>query len=342
MSLARQAADVFQEHRDELGFVNEAQCREKDIYTVERDNQVVGAILVNHCVRKPQTTVYELAVLPGYRRQGIAETLVDKVSRASPHNKLIAKCPIDLPANEFYESTGWELIETQDGKHRDLNVWEYTITSIDLITTGRPDLTQYAHKHGWLSGCRLDAIQNYNRANISPEFIDIHWEDPDRDGLLTKCMQHNPKYVVAGDYDGENYEEINDFARELRPFAENVIIVPHNPNEVTKVPEWAVVGYSTPTGYKGTDAPVWEYYGRDVHILGGTMPQIKTVVQALRNDIISVDTNTMHRDATQFGEYWSKSGRQRKQIATVGNTVREAYENAILNMTYQFEEWGLV
>jgi hypothetical protein len=117
--------------------------------------------------------------------------------------------------------------------------------------------------------------------------------------------------------------------------------VPHSPGEISEVPEWGVVGYSTPTGYEGTDAPIWEYTGRDVHILGGTMPQIKTVVDHLRNDIVSLDTNTMHRDATQFGEYWSKTQPQRKKVARVGNTVREAYENAILNMTYQFDSWGI-
>ena len=342
MTLAKQAASVFQQHRDELGFVNEAQCREKDLYTVEREGSVVGAAIVNHCVRKPQTTLYDIAVLPTYRREGIATELVDQITRDSPHDKIKAKCPTDLPANGFYESNGWELVKTESGKKRPLNVWRYEIESVDMITTGRPDLTEHAHKYGWLSGCRLDAIQNYERAGISPEFIDVHWDDPDRDGLLSKCMQHQPEYVVAGDYDGENHAEINDFARQLDQFAENVIIVPHEPGEVSEVPEWAIVGYSTPTDYAGTDAPVWEYYGRDVHILGGTMPQIQQVVRALRKDIVSMDTNTMHRDATQFGEYWSKSDRQRKRVAGVGNTVREAYENSILNMTYALEEWGLI
>jgi hypothetical protein len=121
-----------------------------------------------------------------------------------------------------------------------------------------------------------------------------------------------------------------------------VIVVPHEPGEIDKVPEWAVVGYSTPTGYAGTDAPVWEYYGRDVHILGGTIEQIKVVVDALRDDIVSIDTNTMHRDATQFGEYWSVSTPTRKKIPNFSGCVNRAYQNAILNITYAFEAWGLV
>jgi GNAT superfamily N-acetyltransferase len=342
MTRAKNAAAVFQRHRDELGFVTKAQCAEKDLYTVTRDGETVGAALTNHCVQKPQTTLYELAVLPEYRREGIATELIQRVKRDSPHDKVRAKCPVHLPANEFYHSTGWEQIDRHSGKHTPLNEWELDISGVDLITTGRPDLTEYAASYGWLRGCRLDAIQNYERAGVSPEFIDLHWNDPDRDTLLAKTIQHTPEYVIAGDYDGDNYDTINDFADELRRYAENVIIVPHEPGEVDRVPEWAIVGYSTPTSYAGTDAPIWEYTGSDVHILGGTMPQIKTVVDHLKNDIVSLDTNTMHRDATQFGEYWSPTDRQRKRIADTGNTVREAYENSVLNMTYAFESWGLI
>jgi len=342
MSYATEATEVFQAHRDELGFVNQAQVREKDLYTVERDNQVVGAALVNHCVRKPQTTLYELAVLPEYRREGIGSQLIDRVARASPHDKVVAKCPVDLPANDFYEKTGWQRTDRESGKNRALNVWTYPIESVDIITTGRPDLTAYAESYGWLRGTRLDELSRYERNGVSPAFIDVHWDDPDRDRLLAKAMQHQPKYVIAGDYDGENYETINDFGQQLRQYAENVIIVPHEPGEVARVPEWAVVGYSTPTGYEGTDAPIWEYTGRDVHILGGTMGQIQTVVNHLRDSIVSIDTNTMHRDATQFGEYWSLSQPQRKPTATVTTSVREAYENSVLNMTYAFDQWGLL
>jgi len=339
---SKQAANLFQQHREELGFVNRAQCREKDLYTETRGGEVVGAALVNHCVQKPQTTLYELAVDAEYREEGIATKLLQQVTRDTPHSKIIAKCPKPLPANEFYRQTGWDKVMQESGKSQSLNVWKYDVTHADIITTGRPDLTEYAATHGWLRGCRLDAIQNYERADVSPEFIDMHWEEPDRDTLLTKCMQHNPRYAIAGDYDGSNYERINDFADQLNQYAENVIIVPHEPGEIAKVPEWAIVGYSTPTEYAGTDAPIWEYTGRDVHILGGTMPQIQTVVSHLKNDIVSLDTNTHHRDATQFGEYWSPSTPQRKQVAKTGKTVREAYENSVVNMTYQFEEWGLV
>jgi len=124
---ADEAAKLFQQHRDELGFVNRAQCEEKDLAVERQDGKVVGAILGNHCVRKPQTTVYELAVLPAYRRRGIAGRLIDRFARESPHKKLVAKCPSELPSNKFYAADGWTLQSVEDGKNRPLNVWEKSI-----------------------------------------------------------------------------------------------------------------------------------------------------------------------------------------------------------------------
>ena len=127
MTSASEAADLFQRHRDELGFVNRAQCREKDLVTVTRDGDVVGALLGNHCVRKAQSTVYEVAVAPDHRREGVGSELVDRFAADSPHGKLVAKCPAPLPANEFYAATGWTRTDREEGKERALNVWERSI-----------------------------------------------------------------------------------------------------------------------------------------------------------------------------------------------------------------------
>jgi len=343
---AAAAADVFQAHRDELGFVNRAQCEEGDLITLERDGKVVSAALANHCVRKPQTTLYELAVLPEYRREGLATELVDRLAAESPHDKIIAKCPEELPANEFYSTNGWEKIDREEGKNRALNVWRYAIPDTpDLITTGRPDLTAIAEDYGWLRGSRLDDVPRYENRGISLEFVDLHWEDPQPDELLATAMRHRPRYVVAGDYDGGNYEEINDRARQLRPYAENVIVVPHDPGEVAHVPEWAVVGYSTPTKYAGTDAPVWEYYGRDVHILGGKVDQIRELYGYLADEIVSIDCNSFHRGATSFAKWWAKSTPRWNKLPTATarptNAVR-AYENSMANISYALREQGVI
>lgn len=345
---AHAAADVFQSHRNELGFVNRAQCEDGDLVIVERDDDIVGALLGNHCVRKPQSTVYELAVLPENRREGIATELIDQFIIESPHNKLVAKCPEPLPSNQFYESTGWKLVTVEDGKNRSLNVWELVVTDeIDVITTGRYDLTAIAEQYGWLRGARLDAIQQYESHDIQCDFVDLHWDDPDFDELLNAVQRHRPKYAVAGDYDEEsdNYDVINERATQLRRYVDNVIVVPHEPNEVDIVPEWCIVGYSTPSKYAGTNAPVWEYYDRTVHILGGTIPQIRDLYGYLKDEIVSIDCNSFHRGATSFAKWWGSTTPQwnllAEPITKPSNTIR-AYENSMLNVSYALRQEGIV
>jgi ribosomal protein S18 acetylase RimI-like enzyme len=123
---AQAAAALFQRHRDELGFVNVAQCREKDLYVERRDGGVVGAALCNHCVRKPQTTLYDIAVDDTYRRRDVGTTLRDRIVSDSPHDWLVAKCPSDLQANHWYRKTGWRVraVHRREGK-RTLVEWEY-------------------------------------------------------------------------------------------------------------------------------------------------------------------------------------------------------------------------
>lgn len=127
MTDAEAIAALFQEHRDELGFVNTAQCREKTTYTVQRDGELVGAALCNHCVQKPQTTLYDIAVREQYRGRGFGQTLVEQMATDSPHQKIIAKCPATLPAVQFYNQSGWTLVAVEDGKKRPLTVWKYDI-----------------------------------------------------------------------------------------------------------------------------------------------------------------------------------------------------------------------
>lgn len=127
MCSEKDIAELFQSHRDELGFVNVAQVREKNTYTATRDGELAGAAICNHCVRKPQTTLYDIAVYPHHRRDGVATELIEHIATDSPHDKIVAKCPTHLPANEFYETTGWRHVDVKEGTNRPLNVWEYEI-----------------------------------------------------------------------------------------------------------------------------------------------------------------------------------------------------------------------
>jgi GNAT superfamily N-acetyltransferase len=336
------AAALFQDHRDELGFVNRAQCREGDLLTVRRDGDIVGALLGNHCVRKPQSTVYELAVDECYRREGVGTELVERFAADSPHDRLVAKCPVDLGATAFYRATGWERVGTDDGKHRPLAVFERDVpTQPDRITTGRPDLVSIAERYGWLRGSRVDYLDRHESRGHSVEFVDPGPDNCDPADLVAATKRHQPRYVIAGDYDGDNHNKINDLADRLRDHAHRVIVVPHSPGEIERVPEWCVVGYSAPSDYAGTSAPVWEYRGRDCHVLGGTVEQSIEVQAYLGDDIVSWDCNAFHRSATQFAKYWVGSSPHWHQLPSAvprPENAQQAYENCLLNLSYRLRE----
>lgn len=129
--LVESAGELFQDHPEELGFVMKPQVKDAHedggLYTivkeVDGEEEVVAAAIVTHCETKPQSTLNDIVVSEDYRRQGHAETLIERALNDSPHEYLQAKCPEDLSANDFYDSTGWEKVDVESGKERALNVW---------------------------------------------------------------------------------------------------------------------------------------------------------------------------------------------------------------------------
>jgi GNAT superfamily N-acetyltransferase len=296
---ASEAADVFQRHRDELGFVNRAQCEEKDLVTVDRDSQTVGALLGNHCVRKPQSTVYELAVLPEYRRQGIARTLVTRFAAESPHDKLLAKCPVDLPANEFYAATGWDHTGREDGKNRSLNVWELdTSAFVDCYMTvnGGTDTARAISRSAAFAG--VEASNTWPLPDETPAFVDFPFTDPDAgfEEHAEAVKAAEPRLTVAPDVEhGRALSDVVEMADQLNRHADDVVIVPKecHPSEI---PDRHRVGLTVGTFGSMSPWSVWEY--RDcggVHILGGT-PNQQLAVRGLV-EVASMDSFTLGQRA---------------------------------------------
>ena len=83
--------------------------------TVERE--IVGFCRF-HKRRDKQTTIYELYVEADHRRCGIARRFVECLKPP-----ILAKCPVGLEANRFYNALGFELTRMESGKRRKLNVW---------------------------------------------------------------------------------------------------------------------------------------------------------------------------------------------------------------------------
>jgi GNAT superfamily N-acetyltransferase len=302
VSCAREAAEVFQEHRYELGFVNQAQCEEKDLVVERRGGEVVGALLGNHCVRKPQSTVYELAVLPEYRRDGVATRLVERFATGSPHEQLVAKCPVDLPANDFYAATGWSLVGRETGKERPLNVWEYDLTErveVYMTVNGGGETAEAINASAAYAG--VEAANGWPLES-SPAFVDYPFTQPDAgfDEHLEAVEHHEPRLTVAPDVEqGRSLSEVVEMADQIEEHADAVVIVPKDCHP-TDVPDRFRVGLTA--GQFGSMAPwgVWEYRDvESVHILGGS-PSEQLAIGKHGPAVDSVDSFSLGRRA-RFG-----------------------------------------
>jgi ribosomal protein S18 acetylase RimI-like enzyme len=68
----------------------------------------------------------EIAVLPECRRQGVGRALAEAVVQEAVLLGCVVlqlKCPIDLPANEFYRCAGFTEAGIEEGKRRPLRLW---------------------------------------------------------------------------------------------------------------------------------------------------------------------------------------------------------------------------
>lgn len=122
-------------HRAELGFV----LRPALATDIERgwilvaelpEQGVIGFVHYRNRLDS-QTTLYEICVRADCRRCGVGSALVKRLSEeASALGKthIRLKAPIELPANCFYQTTGFILTDTEPGKHRLLNVWTYPLS----------------------------------------------------------------------------------------------------------------------------------------------------------------------------------------------------------------------
>lgn len=217
--------------------------------------------------------------------------------------------------------------------------------NLDIIMTGRPDLVEMATSRGYLAGTRLDEVPRHEQYGTTLEFIDLHWEQPDFPGLLAACEKHRPKYAIAGDYDSEdNHAEINDRAAQLREFVDHVIIVPHHDGDLDHIPEWAIIGYSTPSEYAATEIPLRRYRdaSQDIHILGGTPhDQLELLGRLWVDNVVSMDCNSHHKSATIGSKAWWPASPRWRLVPEGDNRVERAYETSVENLKTEHEQRGI-
>lgn len=122
------------QHRYEFGFVirstlEKAIVGSEILVAIEMGKEVLGFVHYHHR-RDKQTTLYQIVVHPQYRNLGVGSALVKALeaeARMSEKEFILLKCPVSLPANDFYDRYGFTLVGSENGKRQQLNVWSLTL-----------------------------------------------------------------------------------------------------------------------------------------------------------------------------------------------------------------------
>ena len=147
---------IADQHRAELGFhARQAYVDSLDkgeLLIARKDDQVVGFVRYHHR-RDNRTTLYEIAIIPDVRGKGIGHQLIKALiadcQRVSSRC-LRLSCPVELPANRFYEAVGFIRLtrRSRRGRSRPLYEWELPIlpdrklTFVASLTSVSTDLKQ--------------------------------------------------------------------------------------------------------------------------------------------------------------------------------------------------------
>ena len=123
-------------NRPSLGFntrkkFEEAVQQQRGFVAIEGE-QVIGFVIYRHRKADLQTTLSEICVHNNYRSRSVGGRLFSALIQdccSKSRSFIQLKCPVDLPANEFYKKVGFELYTTEMGKKRHFNVWRFNIPS---------------------------------------------------------------------------------------------------------------------------------------------------------------------------------------------------------------------
>lgn len=122
-------------NRTSLGFIPKKKFEEiveqKRGFVALQDNIVIGFVVYRHRKIDSQTTLSEICVHTDYRNQHIGSELIFAlIQDCKQRNRefIQLKCPVDLEANGFYERLGFRLHTIEEGKKRQLKVWQLAIS----------------------------------------------------------------------------------------------------------------------------------------------------------------------------------------------------------------------
>lgn len=201
-----------------------------------------------------------------------------------------------------------------------------TMNKIDLIWCHDNVACCMAMRAGWRYGINSGgATCERAKANMehSVIFIDNSFKKYNHTAHLNKIKElynkgHRPKYITVRDLmtreqceaakiEYFSFEQVMEFASEVEPYTQNVIIIPKY-DCIDKIPEKYMLGYSIPTKYAETQISIELFKGRKIHLLGGSPNAQINFLNALSKEVVSMDGNALHKLAMK-GCIWQQDGK---------------------------------
>lgn len=103
------------------------------LLVAEKNGCIIGFAHYRHR-KDAQTTLYQICVDQKWRGQGIGRMLIEALLNESlslGQTSVRLKAPSDIAANEFYQALGFQLVDTEPGRIRSVNVWEIKVAKIE-------------------------------------------------------------------------------------------------------------------------------------------------------------------------------------------------------------------
>lgn len=170
---------------------------------------------------------------------------------------------------------------------------------------GNKRFADIAIRYGFLYGAQLP-----NTVYHRPVFVDQDWRNPDRARYMAALAEYKPRFATVLDWEHEEQlPEVLSWAAEAAQYvSEDVIIIPKVIGGIAKLPRHIAgrkvrLGYSVPTKFAGTQVPVWEFAGWDVHLLGGSPQEQMRLTRYMH--VVSVDGSYAKKLANTHSAYFA-------------------------------------
>lgn len=265
-----------------------------------------------HLRNDGQITIYEIVS----QQSGTGAKMLERLKRTPGATTLFAKCPANLPANNWYSLRGFhvERMETLRSGRKVLH-WRMKLDShqptprryngVELLFSNAANkrFAELAIDAGWEVGVQLPRT-----AYFQPYFTDQNFHDPNFARYLEHVQKHRP--YVATVLDIETWHQLDiamQWAKDIEPYVQEIMFIPKVSGVIARLPrdingKRVRLGYSVPTRHGGTDVAIAEFQGWPVHLLGGSPQKQLALLKNL--DVVSID-QLMIQERSQACQFWT-------------------------------------